>query len=162
MPTPLKANSSKLSPQSGIPFTGKASSGFTLMELLVVVAVLGVLMTVVMVLLNPLHYFKLSRDAERKSDLQNIQTALELYYQDNNAYPSVSCANPSSIGLSPSYIKTVPSDPGSYTYQYTSVSGTDFVLAARMEAADNHLDSPCGAVFCTIPAAFCYKVENDF
>lgn len=60
-------------------------NGFTLIELLVVIAIIGVLTT--MVASN----FQTSRikanDARRKSDLTQIQKALEMYASDHGAYP---------------------------------------------------------------------------
>lgn len=61
--------------------------GFTLIELLAVIGIIGVLVTVTIVALNPFGQINKARDAQRKSDLKQIQTSLELYYQDNDAYP---------------------------------------------------------------------------
>jgi len=60
--------------------------GFTLMELLIVIAILGLLATI------GLGSFRTSqmkgRDAQRKSDLSQIQKALEMYYNDYSGYPA--------------------------------------------------------------------------
>lgn len=61
------------------------SKGFTLIELLVVIAIIGVLSAVVLVSLNSAR--AKSRDARRLSDVRQIMTALEIYYNDNGAYP---------------------------------------------------------------------------
>ena len=63
----------------------KNKKGFTLIELLVVVSLLGVLATLVIANLNSAR--ERTRDATRKSDLRNIQTALRLYYNDKGTYP---------------------------------------------------------------------------
>lgn len=63
----------------------KNFSGFTLIELLVVVALIGILATLVVANLNAAR--GRSRDAERKSDLRNLATALRLYYNDHGSYP---------------------------------------------------------------------------
>ena len=60
--------------------------GFTLIELLVVVALIGVLTTLVMANLTAGR--ERSRDAQRKSDLRSISTALRLYYNDRGVYPA--------------------------------------------------------------------------
>jgi prepilin-type N-terminal cleavage/methylation domain-containing protein len=59
--------------------------GFTLIELLVVIAVIGLLATAVMVALNNSRIK--ARDARRISDIRQLQKALEMYYNQNNAYP---------------------------------------------------------------------------
>jgi general secretion pathway protein G len=60
--------------------------GFTLIELLVVIAIIGLLSTLAVVSLNNAR--SKSRDAKRVSDVKQIQTALELYYADQNGYPA--------------------------------------------------------------------------
>jgi type II secretion system protein G len=60
--------------------------GFTLIELLVVIAILAVLATLLLANLNSAR--ERARDAQRKSDLRSIKTALALYYADNGTYPA--------------------------------------------------------------------------
>lgn len=63
----------------------KDQKGFTLIELLVVIAIIGLLSTLAVVALNSAR--QKSRDTKRVADVKQIQTALELYYADNNGYP---------------------------------------------------------------------------
>lgn len=60
--------------------------GFTLIELLVVIAIIGLLASVVLLALNSAR--SKSRDAKRIADVRQMTSALELYYNDNNAYPT--------------------------------------------------------------------------
>jgi len=53
--------------------------GFTLIELIVTVAILAVLITIVVVALNPAEQLQRSRDAKRVADLDAIKTAINLY-----------------------------------------------------------------------------------
>ena len=69
----------------------KQNKGFTLVELLVVISLIGILSTLVIANLNSAR--ERARDAQRKSDLRNIQTALRLYYNDNAGYPASSSYN---------------------------------------------------------------------
>lgn len=64
----------------------KIRKGFTLIEMLVVVSLIGVLTTLVAANLNSAR--ERARDTQRKSDLRNIETALRLYYQDYQAFPA--------------------------------------------------------------------------
>lgn len=89
----------------------KTQKGFTLIELLVVVAIIGLLSSVVLSSLNSAR--AKARDAQRLSDIRQIQTALELYYNDNGKYPfnagggSLSALNV----LVPKYIAKISNDP---------------------------------------------------
>src|SRR4051812_9967415 len=65
----------------------KFPKGFTLVELMIIISVLGVLGTMIIMLVNPIAQIDKAQDAHRKSDLAEIQKALDLYYQDNGRYP---------------------------------------------------------------------------
>lgn len=60
--------------------------GFTLIELLVVIAIIGLLSTLSIIALNSAR--ARSRDARRISDVKQIQTALEMYYNLADKYPA--------------------------------------------------------------------------
>ncbi|HVU75597.1 MAG TPA: type II secretion system protein [Candidatus Paceibacterota bacterium] len=103
--------------------------GFTLIELLVVIAIIGLLSSVVLASLNGAR--KKGRDARRLSDMKQLQTALELYYSDHNAYPvatSQTAVGSALTGLVPTYITSISDDPlgGSYHYVYLSKSDGSF------------------------------------
>lgn len=105
-----------------------AQRGFTLIELLVVIAIIGLLSSVVLASLNGAR--KGGRDARRLADLAQMQTALELYYSDNNAYPAATSS------LAPSYIASVPTDPGSGSAAYAyvkSASSNYYCIGATLE-----------------------------
>lgn len=122
--------------------------GFTLIELLVVVAIIGMLSSVVLAALGEARAS--ARDAKRYSDLRQIATALELYYQENGAYPiqtlyrgttpgcyntSANPSGPTIPGLTDRYISSIPQDPrwipNNYCYLYASNSdGSQYKLLA--------------------------------
>ncbi|MCX6799899.1 MAG: prepilin-type N-terminal cleavage/methylation domain-containing protein, partial [Candidatus Falkowbacteria bacterium] len=93
--------------------------GFTLIELLVVIAIIGLLSTLAVVALNNAR--TKSRDARRVSDIRQVQSALELYFNDNNSYPaSVTGTHPGGDCLSTAgfgscsgttYMTKVPANP---------------------------------------------------
>lgn len=87
----------------------RKQKGFTLIELLVVIAIIGLLSTLAVVALNNARMK--SRDAKRVSDIKQIQTALELYYNDANSYPA-NITGGSSISYGGTiYMVAVPTNP---------------------------------------------------
>lgn len=102
----------------------KSGAGFTLIELLVVIAIIGVLVGGLLIGMNPVKQVRKARDAQRKSDLFHLRTALEAYNNDHNKYPLApnwfssepqdQIPNNSGNwipGLAPSYIQSLPRDP---------------------------------------------------
>ena len=57
--------------------------GFTLIELLIVIAIIGVLVAVIFVALDPATRLKQARDAVRQNDVGEILSAVKLYQVDN-------------------------------------------------------------------------------
>ncbi len=112
--------------------------GFTLLELLLVMVILGILATLITG--NFINSLKKGRDAKRKSDLDQIQKALEMYYEDKKIYPPTlsfggqlcydTCLSGDKI-----YMQRVPNDPIlNKTYYYvTDANNTYFKLYACLE-----------------------------
>lgn len=141
----------------------RKNKGFTLIELLVVIAIIGLLSTLAIVALNTAR--QKSRDAARVSNIKQIQTALELYYADATAYPSVSpeadislgsamlCLSSGGFGATvgsctgTSYMGTIPRDPSMSTESLCSATTTglcDFTYesagtALAIDTTDYHI-----------------------
>lgn len=64
------------------------SKGFTIVELLIVIVVIGILATLVLITFTGIQ--QKARDSKRKTDLGAVQAALETYYSSNNSYPLAS------------------------------------------------------------------------
>lgn len=60
-------------------------AGFTIVELLIVIVVIGILAAITIVAFNGIQ--TRARDSERKSELRSVEKSLELYYADNGSYP---------------------------------------------------------------------------
>jgi len=122
--------------------------GFTLIELIIVIVILGVISA--LVIGNFITSLKKGRDTRRKSDLDQIQQALELYYEDNKHYPILASefasdrlCYPNNDCTTKVYMEKVPKDPltrESYGYE-TDSSGSYYKLYANLE---NNLDQGPG------------------
>lgn len=116
--------------------------GFTLIELLVVIAIIGLLSTLAVVALNNAR--SKSRDAKRLSDVKQIQTALELYFNDAAAYPaSITPGQPIANG-SATYMGQVPSGPNTASneqYVYDGSNPTTYSLTFTLEGATGGFDA---------------------
>ncbi len=123
--------------------------GFTLIELLVVIAIISILSTLLMA--NFVGIRQRGRDAQRKSDLRQIQTALEMYRSDNGSYPTVlSDCGSSFISLDgiTTYMSKIPCDPSddsSFAYSTTDNGVTYSITACLENSSDSEAGaSPCG------------------
>jgi general secretion pathway protein G len=132
----------------------KTALGFTLIELLVVISIIGILATLVAANLNSAR--GRARDAERKSDLRNISTALRLYYNDKGSYPTAFTFSGSFVNGSTTYMATVPNDPlPSQNYLYTQTnSGDGFTLNACLENASDAQGIPASGFSFTCTTMF--------
>ena len=111
-------------------FFNKKTGGFTLVEILVVIAIMGVLMTIIIASIANAR--AKSRDNKRISDLKEIQLALEQYYDQTNNYPSAPFT--SATNLYP-YLPSMPTDPNTsqyYSYDFSQTT-TTFCLGTLLE-----------------------------
>jgi len=101
-----------------------SKKAFTLVELLVTMAIIAVLAAIVAVSLTRSQ--KIARDTQRKSDLASVASALGNYFVDNKKYPA---GNGAFVDISTSlvslkteeYIPVLPTDPNDDSkYQYRS------------------------------------------
>lgn len=107
--------------------------GFTLMEILVAISIIAILTAIGIVSYGSVN--RRSRDTKRKSDTEQVRSALEMYRTDNGYYPAIgagSWTNASGLStvLVATYMPAIPSDPKSpdsaYRYKATNASGGNY------------------------------------
>jgi general secretion pathway protein G len=101
------------------------NAGFTLIELMVVLVIIGVLAALIVP--NVLDRADDARATAAKTDVHNLMQALKLYKLDNQRYPTAEqglqalVAKPSTNPVPPNwkpYVEKLPNDPWSRPYQY--------------------------------------------
>lgn len=128
--------------------------GFTLIEILIVVAIIGLLSSVVLVGLGS--FRARGRDARRISDLRQVQSGLELYYAKNQSYPAAASWDALrtvliAAGIGISDISNDPLTDRNYGYCKTT-DNYNYAIAAYLEDIDSAAlkQSSSGATFpCT-------------
>ena len=149
-------------------------SGFTLVEILIVIFIIGLLSSIVLVGLGS--FRARGRDARRIADLHSIQNALELYFAKEGIYPTINASSQSSwrafadtLINSGIGVNVMPNDPASSAskfYKYgVSPDGLSYVLGATLEDTNNpvlkeDIDSNVYGVDCsdsTTEANYCVQ-----
>lgn len=126
--------------------------GLTLIELLIVVAVIGVLASVVLSV-NFQKQLQKARDGKRKTDIEQIRSALEMCRSDSGSYPTLTspiCGGVLSCTCGAgtcTYLSPIPCDPkNAFPYQYTfSGGGASYTLTATLEIGGTYTGTPLGS-----------------
>jgi len=124
---------------------------YTLIEMLMVVAIIGVLASSILIGLGSTR--AKARDSRRITDLKSTQTALELYYSKYNSYPAriidsnetwswdelTDILTSEETGIN---ITKIPKDPlaSSGKNYFYATNGQEYILGALLETKDQSLD----------------------
>jgi len=121
----------------------KYRQGFTLVEMLIVIAIIAVLSTLILRGIGGA--LPKSRDARRIGDLRNVQSSLELYYSKQGTYPKAEnwddLQTEMKVVLGENF--KLPKDPSGGTYYYCpgaeSIAGAvnSYVLGAQLEVTSS-------------------------
>lgn len=124
------------------------SSGFTLIELLIAIAILAIIAS--FGIANLRSGQNRARDAQRKSDIRQIQSSLRLYYNDYGKYPGSSATSFTIMGCgangttecqwgaawtagAKTYMDPLAKDPLGYSYRYARTDLDSYTLSACLE-----------------------------
>ena len=125
--------------------TKKKNKGFTLLEILLVIAAIGILAAIVLVAINPNRQIEAARQAKRRTDINTITKAIQQYSIDNNGqYPEgietgakpicqtgntpTGCIDLSTF-LVPTYIAAIPEADSNRYYVRKNISGTSIEVS---------------------------------
>jgi len=106
-------------------------SGFTLVELIVVITIIGILAGFGFT--NYATSQKRARDGKRKVDLEQIRSALEMCRTDCGSYPVGTLVSGNNISCSGTTYMTIPNDPKTgQQYSYTGTANS-YTVCATLE-----------------------------
>jgi prepilin-type N-terminal cleavage/methylation domain-containing protein len=126
------------------------SLGFSLLELLVVISIIGILIAVVSVAFSTAQ--QTARDARRRADLKAMQDGFEQFFTQNDGAYADSCSGMVSINGVSIFPGGLPKDPKSGDYTcYSESTANRYCICAELDkgggnAAELSTDSSCGSI----------------
>lgn len=121
----------------------KLRSGFTLIEVMVAVSIIGILVSIGgFAFINAQ---KISRDSARQADIKAIQSALEQYYLVNESYPTnATCSQAMTTDYFTGPAPTDPKDDSTYYYDIScDSSGFSYCVCANLENDGGNSAADC-------------------
>lgn len=134
--------------------TERKSGGFTLIEILIVIGIIGLMASIALYGLGPSR--ARGRDAKRIGDLRSVQNALEMYANKCSVYPGGPASGKCAVAAVAKWeefetalknadvgVPSLPKDPlggsSAYSYAVDPVNGLHYVLRAQLETETSAL-----------------------
>lgn len=141
----------------------RKTHGFTLMELLISVSIIAILIAISIASYTTIN--KQSRDTKRKSDIEQLRSALEMYRANNGYYPNsgsgswVEASVLSSV-LDTTYILAIPADPKTSTtpYMYQATNESNGLYYSYCISAKYETDDPTD--YCIVYSGYNFGIKN--
>jgi prepilin-type N-terminal cleavage/methylation domain-containing protein len=123
------------------------NSGFTLIELIVVIGILTLILASLMTILNPVQQINKAKVAQKISDLEQMKTALDLYYDDNHCYPNniPNVGSPWQVGGTV-YMQKIPQSTDNsapYIYETDGICPQWYSIFARVDVNTSKISNRC-------------------
>jgi prepilin-type N-terminal cleavage/methylation domain-containing protein len=145
--------------------------GFTLIEMLIVIAVIGVLAIAVLSAINPVEQMRKARDTRRRSNAAELLNALERYYATHEDYPAdysaaaggtLTCSTAIANRIASTHLATLVSDnevkseftdriddSANYLYSSGDFGGSDLInVCYQIESRANITKYTGSDIFC--------------
>ena len=112
---PRRRTGSEIPACAGIARRRKRDEGFTLVEMMVVLVIIGLLATVVII--NVMPATDRAAQTRVRADLSTLEQAIDMYRLENMRYPTT---QEGLAALTPNYVRRLPNDPWNSPYVYVA------------------------------------------
>lgn len=116
----------------------RTQSGFTLIELIVVVTIIGILAAVA--IMNVKYAQRKAEEAALKHDLFEMRKAIDDFYADNQRYPN------DLNELVPKYLRRIPEDPFTKQVDWDQIPATDTANPADVPESEQAQQGGAGII----------------
>ncbi|MCW5588398.1 MAG: type IV pilin protein [Legionellales bacterium] len=110
----------------------KRNQGFTLIELMITVAIVGVIVAIAVPMYN--QHIMATRRVEATMSLNDLAARMERFHTMNNTYATI--ATPASLGAT---------NPANYTLSIPTQTANTFTIRATPVAGTTQANDPCGS-----------------
>lgn len=122
----------------------RKQDGFTIVELLIVIVIIGILAALVIVTFSNTQ--KKARDADRKTDINATYSQLEVYFADKAQYPTITNLNDGAwrtANLKDLKVELITAPSGAAALVAAGAAVSNYMYVATPAACDNAVGNEC-------------------